>query len=173
MITEEINYADFSQRFFARLIDAALVTLATWGFVDTFIHSNHMTYYPNSNHTLKVFGCVLFYLFYYPILESSGGTVGKRILSIQSVCATTLKPISIGQAYKRSLFISWPLWIMVIISIVSSNLDFYAGMTSYFLTAMLLLFGIGSPLAILWTKYRQGWHDSWANTFVISTKQSA
>lgn len=168
MNSQDLKFANFFQRFAARLIDVIIVSILVWPLSHFLSDKEPSAYnYENYKGMKSVIGILLFYLLYYPILEGSGGTLGKQILSIKSVSADTLKPISFGQSYKRSLLLSWPIFISFIVGFFAMDSGFYPEKTIMFLIGVFVLFGIVGPLAVLWSKHKQGWHDVWANTYVV------
>lgn len=164
MPSQELKFATFFDRLIARLIDVTIVFSISWMIYSSKSNTSN-EFYQNPTSS---YGSFFFFLFYYPILEATGGTIGKRLLSIRSVSSKTLKTISIGQAYKRSLFLSWPIWVMAGVLILGVNGGYTPVNTTIFLSALFVIFGIVGPLAVLWSAKKQGWHDSWANTYVIS-----
>ena len=102
MQTETLILATFGQKFLSRLIDFIIVTLLAslmillwsvlleeFNFFRGFIYIISRSLYPNEYRefmALMIWGYVFIGFFlYYPILESTGGTWGKRIVGVKTV----------------------------------------------------------------------------------------
>ena len=168
MTNQNLKFASFSQRLIAKLIDIIIIGLVAWPFSGLAIDKEQSVYtYENYTGIQLAFGYLIFYVLYYPICEAIGGTLGKRALSIKAVSIDTLKSVSIKQSYKRGFFLSWPLWTLVLVFIIGDFSGFLPEKSIMFLSIMFFLFAIVGPFAVLWTKTKQGWHDTWTKTYVI------
>lgn len=134
------QFASFGQRLLARFIDGILVAIASTflayligkdpGSIDTFARGG---------------GPWLFFWLYQPILEASGGTIGKRLVGIRPINLSTGTTPSLSNCYGRSLF-------------------------SFLLLILLVLPAFIGCLAVLWNRNKQAWHDSVSNIGVIKDK---
>ncbi len=89
---QPVKYASFIQRVIARLIDMTLitgVTLAIGYFMFSFIRKDtpeDAAFIINGlTQALPALGIMLWVTLYSPIMESTGGTIGKRIAGIKMV----------------------------------------------------------------------------------------
>ena len=163
----DARYANFGERFLARLIDVVLVTVIPAICITQILKvEDPQSLFMNGLNGILY---LVFWLVYYPIMECTGGTVGKRIVGIQSVSLQWQKPISAGMAYMRSLIQIWPTLLMGIAFYVSFRYRIEMRSTMTFLTVCCILFMI-TPIAMLWTKERQGYHDLWTGTHVIKKR---
>ena len=92
---QPVVYATFFQRTIARLIDMALIagiTIGTSWLAFNFIRNDspeEATYIIDGlTQALPAFGIMLWVTLYSPIMESTGGTIGKRIMGIRMVNET-------------------------------------------------------------------------------------
>ncbi len=162
-LSTEKRFASFGQRLLARLIDVVIVTVIPAIAIASLFFDDSQSL---SQNPLSGILFLVFWLLYYPIMECSGGTIGKRIVSIQSISLQTGKPIGIGMAYLRSLIQIWPILLMGIAFAVSFNYRIEMHSTAAFLMVCFILFA-NTPLAMLWTKEKQGYHDLWTGTHVV------
>ena len=179
----DFQYAPFYKRFFARIIDILIVYIITYllaiaytkGSTTDFLHN------PSETDSKANFYCMfLYYLFYCPILDSKGGTIGKRILGIQIVSISTFENITLKQAHKRSFFLYWPIVLyfvftiayFIILGTIDHKLSFFNNKVFVNITILMMgmffLIGFLSPLSMIWSKQKQGWHDWWSNSIVIN-----
>ena len=89
---QPMKYASFFQRTIARLVDMAIVTalaIGTGYLAFNFIRQNtpeEAAYIINGlQQALPAFGIMLWVTLYSPLMESTGGTIGKRIMGIKMV----------------------------------------------------------------------------------------
>ncbi len=162
-LSTEKRFASFGQRLLARLIDVVIVTVIPAITIASLFFDDSQSL---SQNPLGGILFLVFWLLYYPIMECSGGTIGKRIVGIQSISLQTGKPIGIGMAYLRSLIQIWPILLMGIAFAVSFNYRIEMHSTTTFLMVCFILFA-NTPLAMLWTKEKQGYHDLWTGTHVV------
>ena len=167
LVNQKNVFAGFEQRLSARLIDSVIVTTAV--FLGTTIYNmNETEKYQIVNEELSGICFLLFYFIYYPLLEGSGGTYGKRLLKIQPVSSKNFEKISTLTAYKRSLFLTWPVLLYIIISALFYDFEIQLNLTNQFLIFLVIMFSIVAPAAVGWSKTKQGWHDAWSDTVVIN-----
>lgn len=162
-LSDENRFASFGQRLLARLLDVVIVTVIPAIAIASLFFDDSQSL---SQNPLSGILFLVFWLLYYPLMECSGGTLGKRIVGIQSISLKTRKPIGIGKAYKRSLIQVWPLLLMGIAFAMSFEYQIEMRSTITFLLVCYILFAL-TPLAMLWTKDKQGYHDLWTGTHVI------
>jgi uncharacterized RDD family membrane protein YckC len=164
------KFATFWQRLLARIIDV-IVSSIIFGIFYLFIQSQIDILNDYKYQNVESFlGMCFYFLMYYPILESLGGTVGKKIIGIKSVLKSTLQTPTILETYIRSLFLISPLAITFYILLrppfEGDNVTFnYIIIT---LSVFLLFVNLFvSPLAMLWSKTSQGWHDKKSDIIVV------
>jgi hypothetical protein len=91
-------------------------------------------------------------------------------MNLKSISSKSFKNISLKQSYKRSLFFIWPFFIgpfvLIFISFDIISEKIYLA-SSIFVGLVITLSGIIGPLAMLWSKQKQGLHDQWSNTYVV------
>ncbi|MBN1820034.1 MAG: RDD family protein [Prolixibacteraceae bacterium] len=99
----EIVFAKFWFRVFARLVDTTLVLFISC--LPLFIGSFRKELYDDSTLVFYIFflSAVIFHFFYYPILESTGGTLSKRLAHIKTLSITSEKSPKIFISYGHSL----------------------------------------------------------------------
>ncbi len=141
MENQELKFASFGQRLLARLIDSIIVGLIAG--VLAFIFGSNA---PDPEQAIdaldRALGMLIFCFIYQPILETKGGTWGKKIVGLRTINLNTVKAPTIGNSYGRSAL--------------------------YFLFILLLVIpAFLSVLAVLWTKKKQTWHDSLTNIAVV------
>ncbi len=90
--------------------------------------------------TAKSWSVLFFFFAYYPILESQGGTLGKRFLDIQIVDTISQKNITLFTGYKRSLIQSWGLTFSVAILLFLPLLPitYFGGIIIFILSIIIL-----------------------------------
>ena len=111
----------------------------------------------------KSWSVLFFFFIYYPILESQGGTLGKRFLDIQTVETTSQETITLFTAYKRSLIQSWGLIFSVGILLFLPFLSMtYFGVIIIFVLSIIIL-----PLLSYFDKDTRSPYDKWTNSSVI------
>ncbi|MBS1781008.1 MAG: RDD family protein [Bacteroidetes bacterium] len=100
-----MKYATVANRIYARLLDIliyySVLLLFYWIIISK--HNNL-----NNNMLLMYmlfYGMVFRWLVYYPLMEASGGIIGKRILGMDTVSRETGLPITIAQSYKRTWYV--------------------------------------------------------------------
>ncbi len=136
-----IRYATFSQRSMARMIDAALVLALAYiiqQFFVAFIKSDNIY---NVEHILRstdqavpALALMLWVLVYSPAMESTGGTVGKRLLGIRLVSEKTYHLPAFRFCFGRT----WLYLVFVVLAVIPSIL---------------------ACLAVLISDKKQAWHD--------------
>jgi len=171
MDSQDIRLARFWQRAVARLIDDFIVALSVSLLIAILMPDNSEVYMREFYRNTVVFvAIVIFYLLYYPILVPMGGTIGQRILSIRAVSGNDFGNISFAQSYKRSLYLSWPFFAAIPVSILGNIINLSGQHIVLIVSILLIAFFVIStigPLAALWSRTNQGWHDSRTNTYVV------
>ncbi len=141
MENQELKFASFGQRLLARLIDVIIVGLIA-GVLAFILGSNAPDPERAIDGLARGLGMLIFCFIYQPILETTGGTWGKKIVGLRTINLNTGKAPTIGNSYGRSAL--------------------------YFLFILLLVIpAFLSGLAVLWTKKKQTWHDSSTNIAVV------
>lgn len=143
------NYATFLQRVFARLIDTAIVLGISFAvfqssknFIknDTGFESDFVI--AQLSNFVYAFALILWSLFYSPLLEATGGTLGKRIMRIKIVDPKNLQTPQFRNCMTRS-----------IIYLV--------------LFALIVVPSILSCLAIFISDEKQTWHDKLGDVICV------
>lgn len=160
------NYANFFQRFAARLIDIFIVSC-----IALFIS---ISFYEDSERLSSIIGISvsLYYFLYYPLMEAKGGTIGKGVVSIKTLNLRTGNNITLSNSYLRTLFQIGPFLFYGIIMIgfykylpaaVIIGIQMVVPLlgTIYFILDLLYPFG---------TNKKQTLHDLWSQTIVIKEK---
>jgi uncharacterized RDD family membrane protein YckC len=96
----------------------------------------------------------------------------EKMVGIQTIKDDSLEEISYGQAYYRSFILTCPFWFLVFILVLSMSMNKNMGdptiMTMMMIFTLLTIgFLVVPPMAVLWTKKQQGYHDLWSKTRVI------
>ena len=121
-VKRNLNYGSL---FHKKPIDQHIIYFATWGkralarLIDvTIIYVLSEVISGNKVQVFAILGTFLFYFVYYPILESTGGTIGKRIIGIKTVLIISKKSPNILTSYFRSI-ICLVLSLIPIVNIIS------------------------------------------------------
>lgn len=138
ILVNTYKFASFGQRLLARFIDVLITS--TTGVLLAFVIGSGS---PNSMQAAPVLGMFLFCFIYQPILEATGGTWGKKMVGLRTINLYTGKAPTFMNSYGRSFL--------------------------YFILILLLAIpALIGGLAVLWTTYRQTWHDIAFNIAVVS-----
>ncbi|MFN9113820.1 MAG: RDD family protein [Bacteroidota bacterium] len=178
MEISSIQFATFWQRFAARIIDGLVLSVLSMAFYYMAGFDEGVSYDVQTNRYnrmqifISVSNFLLFYVLYYPFFEANGGTIGKRVFSIAPVAVDSMKTISLGQAYKRSLALIWPVFALIAVLLYASYANHFLESTFNFVMVMWIVFGAVGPLAMIWSSRKQGWHDAWADTVVVKSGKS-
>jgi uncharacterized RDD family membrane protein YckC len=141
MEQEEYIFASFGQRLIARIIDVIIVAIIS-EFIFVVFFSEYFISSRMIDQQRRGISILVFYFLYQPLLESAGGTFGKKIIGFKTINISTGQAPSILNSYGRSLI----------------NLMYFM---LFVIPAML------SGLAVLWSKKKQTWHDSSSNIIVV------
>jgi len=151
-IEEKQRLATFIQRAVARTVDTAIVVAVAYGaqlLFDRYIRDNNsinVEYIVNGvNEAMPAFALIFWVIIYSPILESTGGTLGKRLVGIQLVDLNTRVTPTFRMCTARA-------WIYLV------------------LAALLVVPAILSCLAFFISDYRQTWHDKLTNMICVKKK---
>ncbi len=145
--------ANFLQRSIARLIDTAVVLAAAYGFEALFVWLIDRGDVINEQYVIRsvqqatpALALILWTIAYSPIMESTGGTLGKRLVGIRLVELKTgaLPPFRIVAAR------AWIYLIFVILLFVPA---------------------IVSCLAYFFSDLRQTWHDRLTGIICVRTSR--
>jgi uncharacterized RDD family membrane protein YckC len=172
-----LNYttklASFRQRLFARMIDGFLssIIFGTIYFIVVSLFDSQTS--TDIDNLESILGLSFFLLIYYPILDSLGGTVGKKIMGIKSVLKYNLDTPGKSDTYRRSYFLAYPFIVPMVI--YKGGFDWLLNWLGSQLQGPLLVLAISicminlfiSPLAMLWSKTNQGFHDKYSDIIVI------
>ena len=165
-----VQFAGFWRRFFAYILDAIIISAASWLVImifgtDTFVTfpseaemqramdaGNFLAAMPQTTPASIVLGVVLTWG-YYALLESSKlqATLGKMALGMRVTNAAN-QPISFAQATLRSSF----MWAPGLLAFVDQGLQ----VTIAVLAAI-------SYVSVAFSARKQGLHDRIAGTFVV------
>lgn len=134
-------YASFIQRAAARLVDTAVVFAVAYGMQLWFDHwvvaskTFNAAYLAHSmNQAMPAFAVIFWAVIYSPILEGTGGSLGKRLLRIQLRDEKTNEQPAFRNCFARSI-----LYMLLILLILAP--------------------AVFSCLAVLFTDKKQTWHD--------------
>ncbi len=146
MENEYYKFASFGQRALARIIDVIIVgvimNILFVIFVSLLQIEITSSEQAKASEILSGFSTLFYFFLYQPILETRGGTFGKKIIGLRTINLDTSKEPTYTNSYKRSAL--------------------------YFV----FIIGLGIPailscLAVLWNKNKQAWHDSMTNIAVV------
>lgn len=134
-------YASFFQRVVARLVDTAVVLAVAYSLQLWFDHwvvaskTFNAAYLAHSmNQVMPAFAVIFWAVIYSPIMEGTGGSLGKRLMRIQLVDEKTK-----GQPAFRNCFARSVLYMLLILLILAP--------------------AVFSCVAVLFTEKKQTWHD--------------
>lgn len=174
MENHEVKFASFGQRTLARIIDVLIIGIIA-GVLGFMIGSNINIQTMPKQEAIKalsqLFGIILFWFIYQPILETKGGTIGKKIVGLKTISLKTYQEPNLLNSYGRSLIV--PL--MMLLPIIMMLLLIIGSFTAYFLSygIIIIFFLIAfvlvalDHLAPLRSQKKQTWHDKAANIAVI------
>ncbi len=173
-----LQYANFFQRAAARIIDVIVVLILGVFFIISFFDSQNMGF-----QGVPGISFLIFHLFYYPILESKGGTVGKGFMKIKTINNNNNGNISLVNAYKRSILNNIPILVCLIFIVFhiindiqilfdeASNIAFSKLVIDYldFFVPFGIIYIIIDILYFIGNKSGQTLHDLWTNTIVVQS----
>ncbi len=142
-------YASFLQRVISRLIDTAIILLITYSiqivafyFIkkDEIYNADYIM--TGLSQAMPALAIMIWVLLYSPLMEASGGTVGKRIVGIKLVSEHTLGM----PPYRNFMIRSWVYLVFIIIAVIPSIL---------------------SCLAYFVSDKKQTWHDKLSEVVCI------
>ncbi len=151
-LENEQRLATFIQRVIARLVDTAIVIGVAYAVQILFVN------YVKAHNTINVdyivksveqampaFALIFWVIIYSPILEGTGGTIGKRLVGIQlvDINTRTIPPFRMTTAR------AWVYLVFVVLLFVPAIL---------------------SCLAFFITDYRQTWHDKFTGMICVKKK---
>lgn len=146
---EAQTLATFFQRAMARIIDTAIIAGTSYGLQELAIYFiaadnpyNEPFIVSSVRQAMPAFALMSWVLLYSPVLESLGGTLGKRIMRIRLVDLNTRKVPYFRMCAARS-------WIYLIFVVLAG------------IPAVL------SCLAYFVSDYRQTWHDKLTNMICV------
>lgn len=145
-------YASFLLRVAARAVDTALMVGLAYGiyyslvgFIMTDNPTNGQYIADRLKEAVPALALMMWVLVYSPIMEATGGTVGKRIVGIRLVDEKTL----VTPAFRYCMARTWVYLVLFVLAIVPSVI---------------------SCLAVLVTPKRQTWHDKLTGMVAIKRK---
>lgn len=148
-LEEDQRLATFLQRAIARTIDTAIIIGFSYGLQELAIYfitkdnPYNLAFITDSvKQVLPAFALMLWVLLYSPVMESTGGTVGKRIMRIRLVDLNTRKTPLFRMCAARS----WIYLIFVVLAVIPAIL---------------------SCLAFFIADYHQTWHDKLTNMICV------
>lgn len=146
---EEQRLATFLQRAIARTIDTSIIIGISYGVqvLSVYFIKNDNPYNVNYivssvQQAMPAFALMMWVLLYSPVMESTGGTVGKRIVRIKLIDLETGKTPLFRMCAARS----WIYLIFVVLALVPAVL---------------------SCLAYFISDYHQTWHDKLTNMICV------
>jgi uncharacterized RDD family membrane protein YckC len=135
------QYASFVQRLIARLIDTAIVLSLSFIIQQSavsFIKSDNLYNVEfilrSLDQAVPALAIMIWVLVYSPVMESTGGTLGKRIVGIQLLSEQTLQVPAFRFCFGRT----WLYLVFIVLALIPS---------------------IVSGLAVLFSDKKQAWHD--------------
>jgi uncharacterized RDD family membrane protein YckC len=155
-------HATFLQRLVARTVDSLLAISIQTIIILSILHIDQATI-----QVIYAWTYIIFYLIYYPIYESTGGTFGKRIMKIKTVKIEDGTPIGKKRAYLRSLILNAPFLLFLPVMLLSMVGGFFPQRTLIFLGCLQAVVYFIGPLAVVWNKKGQGWHDQFSKVLII------
>ena len=146
---EEQKLASFLQRAIARTIDTAIIfgiayalqLIAVW-FIKRDNPNNVDFIIKSVGQAMPAFALMLWVLLYSPVMESTGGTVGKRIMRIRLIDLDS----GTIPAFRMCAARSWVYLIFIVLALVPAIL---------------------SCLAFFISDHRQTWHDKLTNMICV------
>lgn len=175
----KIIYANFGDRLIARFIDILLTSIVGYLLISNIIESVETVLIPT---IILLPGFFIYHILYSPIMESLGGTFGKKVAKIRTINIQTNKAPSIGQTFKRTAFILVPMFVFIFLmnmieKSMSTNLHLDAqghvsssSLNQGFMAFIVISIYILPFLAMLWSPTKQCWHDKFSKIAVIKTK---
>lgn len=150
---DEQNLATFVQRAIARLVDTAVVFAVAYAARELFIYFirqgnvvNELYVITSIKQAMPALALILWVIVYSPVMESTGGTLGKRLVGIRLVELKTGRLPAFRVAAARA-------WIYLIFVVL------------LFAPAIL------SCLAFFISDYRQTWHDKLTGLICVKTER--
>jgi uncharacterized RDD family membrane protein YckC len=148
-LEQDQNLATFLQRAAARAIDTAIIAGVAYGaqmlaiyFIRRGEPYNVDFIVKSVQQAIPAFGLMLWVLLYSPVMESTGGTVGKRIMRIKLIDLNTGEVPLFRMCAARS----WIYLIFVVLAVIPA---------------------IVSCLAFFISDYHQTWHDKLTNMICV------
>jgi len=148
---EKDHLATFLQRAIARIVDTAIVFAAAYGsqllfvqFVKSDNAFNVDSLVRSVEQATPAFALMIWVLVYSPMLESTGGTLGKRLVRIQLVDLETRET----PLFRMCMARSWIYLVFVVLAFVPA---------------------LHSCLAFFVSDYRQTWHDKLTNMVCVKS----
>lgn len=145
-------YANFWLRTIARLVDTALMVAVAYsiyyscvGFILRDNPVNGQLIVDRLEDAVPALALMIWVLMYSPLMEATGGTVGKRLVGIRLVDEKTLKTPDFRYCMART----WVYLVLFVLAVIPSVI---------------------SCLAVWVTPKRQTWHDKLSGMVVIKRK---
>jgi len=145
----EQRYASFLQRCAARIVDTTIVLAIAYTLGWYFIYLIGDTNQLNEDYiiesvkkSLPALALMIWVLIYSPLLESTGGTLGKRLVRIKLVDAASDET----PAFRMCMARSWIYMVFIVLAVVPSVL---------------------SCLAYFVSDQKQTWHDKLTNMICL------
>ena len=142
-------YASFWLRAGARLVDTALMVGVAYGIYLSFVGiilrdnpTNGQMIVDRLEDAVPALALMIWVLLYSPVMEATGGTLGKRIFGIRLVDEKTLTT----PAFRYCMARTWVYLVLFVLAVVPSVI---------------------ACLAVLVTPKRQAWHDKLSGMVVI------
>ncbi len=144
-----IQYASFVQRLTARLIDTAIVLVLSYiiqqlavAFIKTDNIYNVEFILRSLDQAVPALAIMMWVLVYSPVMESMGGTIGKRIVGIQLLSEKTLQIPAFRFCFGRT----WLYLVFIVLAVVPSVI---------------------CGLAVFFSDKKQAWHDKMTGLICI------
>lgn len=166
-----LSYANLTQRVFARLIDLVFFSIIL---IPLGLFIPWEEYYKDADSLFLLLLIVIRWLIYYPVMEFSGGTLGKRLIGLRSLSEGTIQHPSLRQAYRKTFtylnvyLVTTPIvFVMFLFYIKDENENLYT--TISIITGITIVFHAVVSLFLMFklNDRGQGEHDKESNVIVV------
>lgn len=167
-----IQYAGFWPLLFARIIDGFGFTLLATAVYYPLLASG-VEGYTSSHLWSDIYGLafLLRWLIYYPVMESLGGTFGKRIMGLHTVAVDGGGRPGWTKGFRKMSYLVWPWFLGCALLFLAASVAEEIGQYKLFdaVFGACAVFGL---FVFTWApldrnQYGQGYHDRFADTTVI------
>lgn len=171
-----IKHATFSAKLIARIIDGAILSFVAFLAAKVLITDTTENASAYQSDLLGVF-FLLRWCLYYPIMETYGGTIGKRVMNIKTVKANTYEDVRWTNGLSKLIYLIKPsLYFLPVLIVVKLLVEFSDYEVS---TVFMWIFNIYFCVQFLYfiivpliIKNGQSLHDRYAKTITIKNKEN-